>query len=70
MGAPGEGMDDPSNLLRNLGLGGAGLAGLGGAGAYAMGDADTTSNQLRNMSNNMLGTDFDTQSRLSALFNG
>jgi len=70
MGALGEGMDDPSNLLRNLGLGGAGLAGLGGAGAYAMGDADTTSNQLRNMSNNMLGTDFDTQSRLSALFNG
>jgi len=44
-------------------VGGLGALGLGGA--YAMGDADTTGNQLRNMSNQYLGTDLETQSRLS-----
>lgn len=48
-------------------LGGGALAGTGGT-AYAMGDADTPGNRMRNMSNQYLGTNFDTQSRLGALF--
>ena len=55
--------------LRTLGgmaVGGAGLAGLG----YGMGDADTTSNKIKNTANNTLGTNFSTQSRLGALING
>lgn len=62
--------DDGSNVARNLGLGvGAGGA-VGTVGGYGMGDADTTPNKLKNMSNDMLGTDFDTQSRFDRLING
>lgn len=43
------------------------LAGGAGGLAYGLGDADTTGNKLKNMSNRMLGTNFDTQSRLGAL---
>lgn len=46
-----------------LAMQGAGLAGVGGLGALGMSDADTLQNQMANMANNNLGTDFGTQSR-------
>lgn len=58
------------DALGELGKGGAKALGLGGLGAgaiYAGGDADTTANQMRQMANENLGTDFDTESRLSQL---
>lgn len=58
-----------SNLMRNLGIGGA-LAGAAGGTAYGMGDADTPANKLKNMSNETVGTNFDTQSRFNRLMNG
>jgi len=46
-----------------------GITAAGGGGlAYGAGDAGTTGNQMRNTSNQYLGTDFDTQSRFGALF--
>lgn len=48
-------------------VGGTGLVGTGGL-AYGLGDADTTENKMKNMSNQYLGTNFGTQSRLGALF--
>jgi hypothetical protein len=48
---------------------GAGGLATGGAGmAYGLGDADTTENKMKQTSNRYLGTNFDTQSRLGALF--
>lgn len=41
-------------------------AGAGGA-AYAAGPADTTQNQMKQLSNRYLGTDFGMQSRLGAM---
>jgi len=45
----------------------AGLAGLGGL-AYGLGDADTAGNNVRSLSNSVLGTDFETESRLGSKF--
>lgn len=42
------------------------VGGGGAAAAYGAGDADTTSNKIKNMANKNLGTDFDTQSRAGA----
>ena len=59
-----------SRNRRMAGVAGAGLLGAGGAAGgavYGLGDADTLQNQAANLSNEYLGTDFDTQSRLSAL---
>ena len=52
------------------GWAGVGAAGVGAAGAgYGMTDADTWQNDLRNMSNDYLGTDFATESKLRNLYN-
>jgi hypothetical protein len=44
------------------------VVGLGAAGAFGAGDADTTSNQMKNFSNRNLGTNFSTQSRFGSMF--
>lgn len=56
------------NAAPALAVGGGGLALAGTGVAYGAGDADTTGNQMRQMSNRHLGTDFDTESRFGAMF--
>lgn len=41
-----------------------------GAAIYGLSDADTPDNHLKGLSNNVLGTDLETQSRLGRLFGG
>jgi hypothetical protein len=72
-----EVIGDPAeaHLRKQIMQGAQGAAGVGAAGAgavglgYGMTDADTWQNDLRNASNQYLGTDFDTESKLRALYN-
>lgn len=73
-----EGLDEQqAEALRQLGVGaaqlggtGLGIGGLGAGGAYLMGDSGTTGSGLQDFSNQYLGTDFDTLSRLQAMRQG
>ena len=72
LGTPGHGGTEwAQRALRdqNLAMGGAAALPFGVAGAaYAGGDADTYGNQAANLSNDYLGTNFGTTSRLGNMF--
>ena len=57
----------PAAAVTAAGVGAAGVGAVG-AGAYAAGPADTRSNNMKNMSNNYLGTNFKQQSRAGNFF--